>query len=403
MTNTCADGRTDPDATMTFQSSRAVVAGDQVFLPGCTGLSLDGSEFVGTGDPATQAEAAMTNLHTLVEEAGARLQDICLINNFTIRHADRALVYPVIARHLQGVNPVSTGLVVEALAAPWMDFAIDAWVVLPDDRQAGHERFRLTNARGGFLMPTIDYGNARVIRANDHLFLQGQTGMSLDGRDFDGAGDPARQAEVAMQNVHTLLADAGGSIRDVCKITTYLTHASHRSRIDAVLARHLHDVRPAVTSVVVKDLARPELDFEIDVHTILRSGDDDHERHTALPDASEADWPQSRSVRARGFLFLQGQSGNRLDRSGFTGVGDPAAQVDQAMGNVRTLLREAGAGMESICKITIYTTDTDAQTAVTPVLEKHLGGIDLASTHVVVKSLARTEMDVVVDVFAVVS
>ena len=73
------------------------------------------------------------------------------------------------------------------------------------------------------------------------------------------------------------------------------------------------------------------------------------------------------------------------------------------MGNVRTLLREAGAGMESICKITIYTTDTDAQTAVTPVLEKHLGGIDLASTHVVVKSLARTEMDVVVDVFAVVS
>lgn len=388
---------------MTIQSSRAVVAGDQVFLPGCTGLSLDGSEFVGAGDPAAQAEAAMTNLRILIEEAGARLQDICLINNFTIRHADRALVYPVIARHLQGVNPVSTGLVVEELAAPWMDFAIDAWVVLPRDRQAGHERFRLTNARGGFLMPTIDYGNARVIRANDHLFLQGQTGMSLDGRDFDGAGDPARQAEVAMQNVHTLLTDAGGSIGDICKITTYLTNASHRPGIDAVLAGHLHDVRPAVTSVAVKDLARPELDFEIDVHAILRSGDDDHERHATPPAASETDWPQSRSVRAGFSLFLQGQGGNQLDHRGFTGVGDPAAQVDQAMGNVRTLLREAGAGMESICKITIYTTDTDAQTAVNHVLGGHLRGLHPASTHVVVKSLARAEMDVVVDVFAVVS
>ena len=66
-----------------FESSQAVVAGDQVFLVGCTGLTLDGKEFVGEGDPAAQADQAMHNVRTLLEEAGARIEDICLINNFT--------------------------------------------------------------------------------------------------------------------------------------------------------------------------------------------------------------------------------------------------------------------------------------------------------------------------------
>ncbi len=36
-----------------------------------------------------------------------------------LRH--QLLVYPVIARHLEGVNPVSTGLIVKSLATPYID------------------------------------------------------------------------------------------------------------------------------------------------------------------------------------------------------------------------------------------------------------------------------------------
>ncbi len=384
-----------------FDSSKAVVAGDQVFVVGCTGLELDGSGFVGQGDPAAQAEAAMASLRTLVEEAGARLEDVCLINTFTTRHEYRALIYPVIGRHLQGVNPVSTGVVVADLAAPYLDFEIDAWVVIPRDREEGHERFRLTNARGGFLMPNIDYGNARVIKANDHLFLQGQTGMSLDGRRFDGASDPARQAEVAMQNVHTLLADAGASIKDVCKITTYLTDAADTPRIDAVLAEHLSAVRPVVTSTIVKDLARPELNFEIDIHAIRRTGAD-HERRPLADDCLLATWPQSRSVRAGKFLFIQGQSGVALDGGGFSGKGDPGTQTEQAMQNVRVVVEEAGGSLEDICKITTNLTDVAYRSAVYPVLGEHLRGVHPVSTGLVMKALPRPEMDVLVDIFAVI-
>ena len=45
-----------------FESSQAVVAGDQVFLVGCTGLTLDGKEFVGEGDPAAQGVADQNHI-----------------------------------------------------------------------------------------------------------------------------------------------------------------------------------------------------------------------------------------------------------------------------------------------------------------------------------------------------
>ena len=164
-----------------FGSSQAVVAHDQVFLVGCTGLTLDGQGFVGEGGPAAQAEQAMQNVRTLLEEAGAQMEDICLINNFTTERSAREQVYAVIARHLQGVNPVSTGLIVKGLAEPYIDFEIDVWAVIPRDRQRGHQRFRVRNAKGGFAVPTMNLDCAKVIRANDHLFFQGQTGMTLDG------------------------------------------------------------------------------------------------------------------------------------------------------------------------------------------------------------------------------
>ena len=78
-------------------SSQAVVAGDQVFLLGQTGFVMDGKGFVGEGDPAAQAENAMGNVRVLLEEAGARMEDICMITPYTTEHSYLAEVYPVIA------------------------------------------------------------------------------------------------------------------------------------------------------------------------------------------------------------------------------------------------------------------------------------------------------------------
>ena len=56
-------------------------------------------------------------------------------------------------------------------------------------------------------------------------------------------------------------------------------------------------------------------------------------------------------------VFVRGQIGQDLDTSRSVGIGDVAAQTEQAMANIKTLLEEAGAKLEHVCKITIYIVD----------------------------------------------
>jgi enamine deaminase RidA (YjgF/YER057c/UK114 family) len=117
-----------------FGACQAVRAGNSVFLVGLTGLDITSRVFTGKGDPAAQAENAMQVCKASLEMAGARMEDICKITTYVTEHEYRALVYPVLARHLEGVYPVSTGLVVKGLAEDYMDFEIDVFAVIPEDR-----------------------------------------------------------------------------------------------------------------------------------------------------------------------------------------------------------------------------------------------------------------------------
>ena len=93
---------------LSYGASQVVVAHDQVFVLGQTGLILDNKGFVGEGNPSEQAETAMKNVKMLLEESGASINDICKIIPYTTKRSYRDEVYPVIAKYLEGVNPVST-------------------------------------------------------------------------------------------------------------------------------------------------------------------------------------------------------------------------------------------------------------------------------------------------------
>lgn len=108
-----------------------VRAGRHVYLRGQTGFDLQ-NRFVGKGDPAAQAEQAMTNVTVLLEEAGARIEHIVQLHIYLLDRAHRSLVYPVIGRHLKGVFPVMTGLIVAGLAIPEMLVEIDVTAVIPE-------------------------------------------------------------------------------------------------------------------------------------------------------------------------------------------------------------------------------------------------------------------------------
>jgi enamine deaminase RidA (YjgF/YER057c/UK114 family) len=109
------------------------------------------------------------------------------------------------------------------------------------------------------------------------------------------------------------------------------------------------------------------------------------------------------TVVARGsMVFVRGQVGQDLDTAANVGVGDPVAQTEQAMKNISQLLGEAGAGLEHICKITIYLTDPRFREPVYRTIGAWLKGVFPVSTGIVVAALARPEWLVEVDVIAVI-
>lgn len=106
--------------------------GTMVFVRGQIGQDLDTSQNVAIGDPEGQAEQAMRNIAMLLAEAGSALDHICKITIFLTDPRHRETVYRVVGRHLRGVFPVSTGIVVSALARPEWLVEIDVIAVIPD-------------------------------------------------------------------------------------------------------------------------------------------------------------------------------------------------------------------------------------------------------------------------------
>ncbi len=106
-------------------------------------------------------------------------------------------------------------------------------------------------------------------------------------------------------------------------------------------------------------------------------------------------------VKAGNMLFLRGQVGTDFDGK-LIGPGNPEAQTEQAMKNVKQLLEEAGSCLEHICKITIYLTDSAIREPVYRTIGKWLKGVFPVSTGVVVAGLAKPEWLLEVDVIAVI-
>jgi enamine deaminase RidA (YjgF/YER057c/UK114 family) len=125
---------TYPEQKLDNDLCQAVVArGRMVFVRGQVGQDLDTAVNVGVGDPAAQTEQAMANIKQLLDEAGATLEHICKITIYLTDPRFREAVYLTIGRWLKGVYPVSTGLVVSALARPEWLVELDVTAVIPDE------------------------------------------------------------------------------------------------------------------------------------------------------------------------------------------------------------------------------------------------------------------------------
>jgi 2-iminobutanoate/2-iminopropanoate deaminase len=93
------------------------------------------------------------------------------------------------------------------------------------------------------------------------LFTSGTPGMDEAG---ELPADITAQAELAWGHILKMLDQAGMSVRDLVKITQYLTRAEDIPAYAKVRARMLDGARPASMMLVVAALPRPQFLLEIE-------------------------------------------------------------------------------------------------------------------------------------------
>ncbi|MBL8669725.1 MAG: hypothetical protein JNK11_03660, partial [Alphaproteobacteria bacterium] len=393
--------------------SGVVRAGRRLYLSAQMATDASGA-MQGLGDPAAQADHVMRNIKALIEAAGGSLKHVGKLTTSIIDRAHRKAVYETIGRHLQGVYPVSTGLVVNGLARPEALVQVDVEAMLSDslnDDGTAHERIRRYGMPQWFGQQ-IDWQGCMIVRAPDELFIRGQTGSMLDGSRTVGEGrrpeDAGAQADLALQNLATLLKDAGASMSDVLKITVFVQDRAYREAVYPMIGKHFRGIHPVSTGIVMTAFARPELLFEIDAVAIPGRGKP-HDRfrkyHSSAAkyglSGQRLDCDFCMAVRAGKTVVLRGQTGVDLNEK-MQGMGDARAQADQAMKNVRALLADAGARMEDVVKATLYVTDRAYLAPAAEAVLKHLDGVRPAFSQMVVKGLAGPELLMEVDITAVV-
>jgi enamine deaminase RidA (YjgF/YER057c/UK114 family) len=133
-----------------------------------------------------------------------------------------------------------------------------------------HKRLRPFNTRDTYPEQKLDNDLSQAVVARGTMvFLRGQVAQDLDTRESLHVGDPAAQARKAMENIKTLLEEAGSELGHICRIVVYLTDIRYREAVYREMGQWLKGVFPCSTGLVVPALARPEWVVEIEATAVI--------------------------------------------------------------------------------------------------------------------------------------
>jgi enamine deaminase RidA (YjgF/YER057c/UK114 family) len=109
-----------------------------------------------------------------------------------------------------------------------------------------------------------------VSGAQRTLFLAGQVSVDEEGRPLH-PDDMGAQVAQAMDNLETVLREAGAQLSDVVRLNTYTTDVDAFLEVHGAAAGRLAEAgcRPASTLLGVTRLASPELLVEIEATAVV--------------------------------------------------------------------------------------------------------------------------------------
>jgi enamine deaminase RidA (YjgF/YER057c/UK114 family) len=111
-------------------------------------------------------------------------------------------------------------------------------------------------------------GYSHAAKVGNMLYIAGQVSMDRTGK-VVGKGDITIQVKQVYANLANILKEAGGSLTNIVKMTTYLTHHRYLEPYRAVRGTVFKEPYPANTLLVVESLADPDFMIEIEAIAAL--------------------------------------------------------------------------------------------------------------------------------------
>jgi 2-iminobutanoate/2-iminopropanoate deaminase len=108
------------------------------------------------------------------------------------------------------------------------------------------------------------------VKSGSLVFVSGQGALDNDGN-VVGKGDIQVQTRKALSNVQKVLKNAGASLNDVVKVTTFITNRGPGmiKAYDTVFGEFFPTACPASTLVEVKSLVLKDMMVEIEAIAVL--------------------------------------------------------------------------------------------------------------------------------------
>jgi len=124
-----------------------------------------------------------------------------------------------------------------------------------------HEILKLSSVHS-----TVGYSHAT--KAGNTLYVSGQIAKDIEGR-LVGNGDIETQVRQVHTNLKNILDEAGGSMQNIAKMTTLLTHYNYIETYRSVRDEFFQEPYPANTLLIVESLALPDFMVEIEAIAVL--------------------------------------------------------------------------------------------------------------------------------------
>ena len=111
--------------------------------------------------------------------------------------------------------------------------------------------------------PVANYKMATRQEGGHLLYVSGQVARDTDGN-VVGKGDMRTQARQVFQNLQQVLQASGGDLKDLMKMTTYITNIEHFPAVAEIRNEVFQGELPASTLIVVKSLFNPDFLIEVE-------------------------------------------------------------------------------------------------------------------------------------------